>query len=130
MKMYSDQTNELIDKASRDSDILAVFLFGSKARNNNYCASDVDICLVMSPFPHIANELFQKRLTYLKLFDMDIQIFQQLPIYIRIRILNEGKLLFCRDDSKLYEITFKTITEFNDFEHIYHHYLQEVLNAG
>ena len=74
-------------------------------------------------------ELFQKQLTYLKLFDMDIQIFQKLPLYIRIRIIKEGKVLFCRNEDTLYEIAFRTIQEFADFEHIYRDYLKELASA-
>jgi len=74
-------------------------------------------------------ELSQKKLEYLKLFDMDIQVFQQLPLYNRTRIIKEGKILFCANEDELYEIVFSTIREFGDFEHIYRHYLREVANV-
>lgn len=130
MKPFDEQLNKLINKTKQDNDILAVFLFGSRVRDEDYSRSDIDICLVASSSLHTPSELFKKRLSYLKLFDMDIQIFQQLPIYIRMRIIKEGRLLFCRDEDKLYEITFNLIREFNDFEHIYRSYLEEVRNAG
>ena len=59
----------------------------------------------------------------------DIQIFQQLPLYIRIRIIKEGKVLFCRNEDMLYEAAFRTIREFSDFQHIYRDYLKEVVSV-
>ncbi|MCM8831839.1 MAG: nucleotidyltransferase domain-containing protein [Candidatus Omnitrophica bacterium] len=118
--------NKLLRLIKQDNEVLAVVLFGSFAQKNFTNASDIDICLVMERNNYSQEELFQKRLDYLKFFDMDIQIFQQLPLYIRVRILGKGKILFCRDEDKLYEIAFHTISEFTDFEHIYRDYLKEV----
>lgn len=129
MDEHTISLDKLINVVKQDSQILAVFLFGSAAKAERYKESDVDICLLMDEDSHKATELFQKRLTYLKLFDMDIQIFQQLPLYIRIRIIKEGKVLFCRNEDMLYEAAFRTIREFSDFQHIYRDYLKEVVSV-
>ena len=122
--------NRIIKNVKRDNQILALFLFGSAARGDNYKQSDVDICLVLMPCSYVSKELSQKKLEYLKLFNLDIQIFQQLPIYIKKRVIKEGKILFCRDEDKLYEIAFSVMCEFTDFEHIYRDYLKEMSYAG
>jgi len=129
MKAINKQLNKLITLVKQDKQILAVILFGSCAREESYQGSDIDICLIMDKNSFTSEILFKKRMHYLKLFDMDIQIFQQLPLYIRVRIIKEGKILFCRDEDKLYELAFRTITEFADFEHIYKDYLKEVASA-
>lgn len=118
--------NSIIDRVKQDSQILAVFLFGSAAREESLKASDIDICLVLSLRDYSPKELSQKKLEYLRLSDLDIQIFQQLPLYIRVRVLREGKVLFCNNEDKLYDIAFRTIQEFEDFKHIYYDYLKEV----
>lgn len=70
------------------------------------------------------------RLAYLKDFpSLDVQIFQQLPLYIRIRILKEGKILFCSNTGLLYDAAFSTIREFEDYKPIYKSYLEGVLYA-
>jgi hypothetical protein len=130
LSIFYRRVDKLLTLAKQDSRILAVFLFGSAVRNEAYKESDVDICLVMEKGNYTPEELFKKRLSYLKLFDMDIQIFQRLPLYIRIRIIKEGRVLFCRNEDMLYEIAFRTVTEFADFEHIYRDYLKEVAGAG
>lgn len=127
---FRKQLDKLIETVQQDSEILAVFLFGSVARSSNYKESDLDICLLLKADFYTPKELLKKRLEYLRSFDMDIQIFQQLPLYIRMRIVKEGKILFCADEDKLYQIVFCTIREFGDFEHIYRYYLKEVADAG
>ncbi|MCK4649487.1 nucleotidyltransferase domain-containing protein [bacterium] len=122
--------DRMVKKAKEDKQILALLLFGSRAREDSIKASDIDICLVLMPGSYTPLNLSQKRLTYLKSFDLDIQIFQQLPLYIKVRVLKEGRVLFCRDEDNLYNISFSTIQEFSDFEHIYREYLKEVAHAG
>lgn len=121
-----EHLDRLRKTVQQDNQVLAVFLFGSRARDDSYKESDIDICLLMKPKAYTPIELSQKKLEYLKLFDVDIQIFQQLPLYIRVRVIKEGKNLFCTDEEQLYQLAFRTIREFSDFEHIYYDYLKEV----
>ncbi len=122
--------NKLINVARLDEEILAVILFGSSRYKKNIRYSDVDICLILKQKNYPAKYLSYKKLRYIKEFNLDIQIFQQLPIYIKKRVIKEGKVLFCREQDELYKIVFKMIEEYNDFEHIYREYLEEVANAG
>jgi hypothetical protein len=118
----------LLAKAREDKDVLAVFLFGSAARNEQNQLSDTDICLVLAPRPlgFEPTALSSKRLDYLEDFPVDLQIFQQLPIYVRKRVLREGRILFVRDEDLLYELAFRTAQAFEDFKGIYMDYLKEV----
>lgn len=122
----SNKIDRLLERARRDEQILALMLFGSRARHEHVDPSDVDVCLVLSPSKYGAKELSQKKLEYLTGSDLDIHVYQQLPLYIRVRVLKEGKVLYCRDEDQLYALAFKTIEEFGDFEHIYRDYLREV----
>lgn len=117
---------EVIEQASGDARMLAVMLFGSTARGEQHPASDVDICLVLEPGTYAPEALMDIRLQYLADFPADIQIFQQLPIYIRQRILKEGKVLVCRDEDVLYDIAWRTVQAFADFKPLYDCYLDEV----
>jgi predicted nucleotidyltransferase len=120
--------NRLIAKAAEDPSVLAVLMFGSVARNEQGPASDVDICLVLQP--GTSEEMSQKRLEYLALFDLDIHVFQQLPLYVRRRVLKEGTVLLSKDDDALYQLAFRTAQAFEDFRPVYQTYLEAVQRAG
>jgi hypothetical protein len=124
--------NRLLDIAKQDKDVIAVLLFGSTAREEQHPESDIDICLMLIPQKKPYDNLYMshKRLKYLSQSDMDIQIYQQMPLYIKTRILKEGKILFVRNENLLYDIAIKTVKEFEDFKHIYNSYLEEVARNG
>ncbi|RCK76505.1 MAG: hypothetical protein IGBAC_0867 [Ignavibacteriae bacterium] len=120
---------QLIELASQDDDVVSVLLFGSTARNEQSVNSDVDVCVVLKMGNYTKLFLSEKKLKYLSLSgNIDVQIYQQLPIYIRQRILKEGKILFCKNEDELYEIAFDTIQKYEDFKHIYDYYLNEIKN--
>ena len=121
---------EVVRAAREAEDILAVILFGSSARGENSSTSDLDLCLVLMLNSYSALELSKIKLGYACQFTVHMSIFQQLPLYIRKRVLQEGEIIFCRDDDTLNEVSFKTIREYSHFEPTYREYLKEVAHAG
>jgi predicted nucleotidyltransferase len=115
----------LIEKAKSDKDVAAVILFGSAARKEE--ARDVDVCLVL--YPDEADKGFDKRVEYSTDEKLDVQVFQDLPLYIRIRVLKEGKILLCKDDDLLYDIAASSVREFEYFRPRYEEYLEGVLHG-
>ena len=130
MSYTSRGIEQVLGKAEGDAEIVAVFLFGSQARCETTLASDTDVCLMLRPGNYDAPTLFQKKLSYLKETSADVHIFSQLPLYIRRRVLKEGKILLCQDEDVLYEVAFRTAQAFEDFKHIYYSYLEQVAHAG
>ena len=109
----------------KDKEIIAVLIFGSYARGENY--RDIDICLVLSKkYDNLT--MSKKRLLYSSLAPekIDIQVFQQLPIYIRKRILKEGKIVLCKNMDLFYDIAFAALREFEFYKKIYYNYLSEI----
>ncbi len=126
-KIIKNRLEQIVENVKRDKDVLAIFLFGSFVNDKKF--RDVDVCLVLAKRPSNI-EMSRKRLEYLAKFpEFDIQIFQQLPIFIRIRILKEGTCLYCKNEDLLYDLAFKTIREFEDFKPHYKAYLEGVLNG-
>jgi uncharacterized protein YutE (UPF0331/DUF86 family)/predicted nucleotidyltransferase len=114
----------LVARAVGDPDVLAVMLFGSHARGDATTVSDVDVCLVAPTAP--SNEDATRiRLDYLSAFDLDIAVFDQVPLYVRTRILKEGRVLFVRDEDALYALAIRTVRAWEDFRHIHRLYLEE-----
>lgn len=120
------QLDRLVRRAADDPEVLAVLLFGSTARGDSSAESDVDVCLVLTAAPRSGAQLAEKRMAYLGDVDLDVQVFQGLPLYIRPRVLRDGRVLFCRDEDALYEVAFTTIRSFERFKRTYHAYVEEV----
>ena len=116
-----------IEKAKKDNKIIAVALYGSSLKGKG---RDIDICIFLDKkYSNI--KMSKKKLEFLKINneDKDIQIFQQLPIYIRIRIIKDGEIIHCKNSDLLYDIAFDTMKEFGFYKKIYDLYLQEVKNG-
>jgi len=116
----------LIARAREDPDVLAVLLFGSRARGGATPASDHDVCLVLAAPPRSDLDAGEKRLQYLALGDLDVVVFQQLPLHIQSRVLREGRVLFTRDEDALYAVAVRTAKAFEGFRHIHRAYLDAV----
>ena len=116
----------LVAQAEDDRDVLAVILFGSQARGEAGLGSDVDVCVVLEAGAPTGLTASHKRLDYTGGRDLDVKVFQQLPLYIRSRILKEGRVLFVRDEDRLYDLAFRTARAFEDFRPYYQAYLDAV----
>ncbi len=119
-----DMTMKMLGrKAERDKDVLAVIIFGSYARGEKH--RDIDVCIVLKK--ELSNYLMsKKRLDYSSVSGLDIHIFQQLPLYIRVRVLKEGRVLLCKDIDMLYDLASLTVREFAYFRPRYKEYLKAV----
>jgi len=122
----STAVKHLVSLARDDRRVLAVLLFGSRARGDATAASDVDLCLVLDRRHGDPRSPSEMRLEYLTQSDLDVQVFQELPLFLRCRVLKEGEILFCRDEEKLYDVAFETARRFEDFRHIHDEYLEAV----
>ena len=120
------QLERLLRAARRDESVLAVILFGSRARGDHRPHSDVDVCLVSTPEIRDRLVLGRMRLAYAGEVDLDVQVFQQLPLYVRHRVLKEGRVLHVRDEDALYDLAYRTVREWERFRPRYEAYLAEV----
>lgn len=124
-----DVLDSLLHAAEQDDRILAVLLYGSRARADAHASSDTDVCLVLRPQLDPKIEAADVQTDYFKFHDLDIRIYQRLPVYVRQRILKEGKVLHVTSEDDLYEVAFRTIREFEDFRPFYLAYLEEVAHG-
>jgi len=127
--MKKDLLNtNVLNKIKKDKEIIAVLVFGSYARGEEKYR-DIDLCLVLDK-KYSPLEMSRKKLKYASILSdkFDIKVFQQLPVYIRKRILKEGKIILSKNEPMLYEIAFSTIKEFEFYKKIYYMYLKKMEN--
>ena len=119
---------DVIKQAKTDGKITAVALFGSSLKGKG---RDIDLCIFLDK-KYSNLEMSKKQLDFMKnaKSNFDIQIFQQLPIYIRMRILKEGRILLDKNPEFLYNLAFDTIKEIEFFRKSYEIYLEEVKNGS
>lgn len=98
-----------------------VIFHGSRARGTGMKTSDMDICIY---FRGKGEEMSRFRLKLLSGLPSycDVQIFQQLPLYIRKEVL-KGKVLYAKNMTFLYEVALNTIRDFEYFKPRFYYYI-------
>lgn len=121
--------DDLLKAAERDARVLAVLLYGSQARGESRPDSDTDVCLVLSARTESRQGAAQTQLDYIGFSGLDVHVFQRLPLYVRQRVLRDGKILLVKSEDDLYDVAFRTIRSYEDFRPFYLAYLQQTANA-
>jgi uncharacterized protein len=125
----SSSLDVLLKAVERDARVLAVLLYGSEARNEARSDSDTDVCLVLGLEVDSGRTGSQVQLDHIGYPGLDVRVFQRLPLYVRQRVLKDGKVLFVRNEDELYELAFRTIRSYEEFRPFYLDYLQQTANA-
>ncbi len=119
---------KIVDRIKKNKEVLAVMLFGSYARKKITPLSDVDLCIMLDK-KYKTNDMVKKRLNYLAYSPdkFDIQVFQLLPLYVRMKVLKEGKILYSKDTRKIYDFAYQTIKEYERFKPRYEDYIKRTM---
>ncbi len=115
------ELKRIIERARKDKDVLAVILFGSYVKKKAKASSDIDVCLMLRPKKFNRILMSSKKIEYSSLVSekYDVQIFQQLPSFIRVRILKEGKFLLIKNYDETFKVAIDSIKEFDLFKKHY-----------
>ncbi|MCK4381168.1 MAG: nucleotidyltransferase domain-containing protein [Candidatus Lokiarchaeota archaeon] len=83
--------------------ILGILLYGSVAKIIETNKSDIDICVVApnEDKHQLISFILQNLNVELKKFD--VRLFSELPLYIKIQIIEKGILIYSPDKLELYE---------------------------
>ncbi len=86
-------------------DVFAIILYGSYIYGKPNIRSDIDVCLVLKT--NDENEIKNVYRKTLRLSGKnekyDIKIFELLSLYIKINIINSGKIIFVKNSKELQE---------------------------
>ncbi|MBD3350671.1 MAG: hypothetical protein GF364_04205 [Candidatus Lokiarchaeota archaeon] len=114
-KKHRKILQKLVRWAEDIREILAVILYGSYVKEEFY--RDIDIAIVIHPKDYDNLDKLDFLTDCMSEFPdlLDIHIFQDLPLYIKERVLNEGKILYNRDFDSLYDIYESTHKDYDLF---------------
>ncbi len=112
---------KIVNALSEFDKVEFIVLYGSAATGRISSLSDIDICIYYNGKDR---EAFNFRIKLLGLLPniYDIQIFQQLPSYLKKEIL-KGEIIYVKNKQFLYDTALKTIEEFEDFKTKYYDYI-------
>lgn len=128
MNSLDEKLNKAIERITTLDDfenVRFIIQYGSSVTGMMTEDSDIDLAIYYDGKNN--DELSRFRYKAISaLFDdiYDVQIFQQLPLYVRTEVL-KGNVIYCKDRKLLYDVARQTIKEFDRFKHRYYDYIGE-----
>ena len=109
---YRKQIEPITSAISHQAKVKAIYLFGSQARGEAGPLSDIDLCVIAQG---ISEEEKNNILGYGS-EKVDIVLFDDLPLTIKVRVFREGKLLYQTSQRYVDELAWRTTKEYFDFK--------------
>lgn len=81
--------------------VLGILLYGSHAQGENTLRSDVDICIVVGDKKKLT-EILRETLRKVDK-NYDIKLFEELPLHIKISIIENNRIIYAKNKPELYE---------------------------
>lgn len=106
----------------KDDLIRFIVIYGSVSREEAREGSDLDVCVYYDSDENGRHKFRVEALMELFSDDIDLHIFQDLPLQVRNEVL-KGEVVFSRDDVFLHDVAYDQIKEFDDFKHRLYDYL-------
>ncbi|CAD7768784.1 Nucleotidyltransferase domain protein [Candidatus Methanoperedenaceae archaeon GB50] len=114
---------KMVEQIKTCSKAVAVFLFGSYAKDTEKPLSDVDIAVILkSPDPEAEAEigsLYSRKI--------DVVLFHRLPLHIQFEVLKDGREIFSRDDEYLFKIKMDVLRNYLETSWMYQRIASGVL---
>jgi predicted nucleotidyltransferase len=100
-KQIVDQIKKDFATIFQEKKIVGIILYGSHLNDSETNRSDIDICIV-APDEEAGN-LLSFIWTQKDLEKYDIRLFTELPLFIKIQVIEDGKLIYSPNKYDLYE---------------------------
>jgi predicted nucleotidyltransferase len=125
-----DRLPQLAEKLSERNDILAIYLFGSRALKIADDMSDIDIAILLRDDKlsfdeelHLLNEIN----SILGTDEVSLVILNKAPLVIRNGVIKESKVLYCVDDNARFMFEENVIKQYMDFKYYLDAYDKEFM---
>jgi len=86
------------------NDVLAILIYGSVAKGKENERSDIDICIVAPDAER--SHLYTKLLPLFK-EKYDIKIFEDMPLFLKMEVIKNHKIVYAKNVYQLYEYFYK-----------------------
>lgn len=111
------------------SQILAVYLFGSRSVGKEHPNADVDIALIMNADFNLLRNYdlpltISNRLESVTGCEVDVVLFHKMDPLFQKEIRVKGRVVYVRDKEKLKRVLFKARKEFEDYLKIHKYYIR------
>lgn len=114
--------NNLILELKKDSNVLAVYLFGSYATGKHKVYSDIDVCIFLKDYSKSINYYgYGSNL-------VDISVFEKLPLPVKYKVFKEGKALYIENKELIENIKILTLRDYLNNKHRYDLQFEYMLN--
>jgi predicted nucleotidyltransferase len=126
--MMQNKLRTILARLKSISQVKAIYLYGSYARNEQRQTSDMDICIITDK--NISASQKSKILSNTNK-ETDLTLIWDLPSSIAVRVFREGKLLYERPDSELFLQRAKkeTLKNYLDLKPMLERYTKRILGV-
>ena len=121
--MKMEIINKLLEKVKNHPKVVAVYLFGSYAKNEEKPISDIDIAIILKNF----NKNDEAEIGSLYGKDIDVVLFHKLPLHIKFEVFKYGKEILVKDEDYLFELKLKVLREYLENSRYYELIKKEIL---
>lgn len=114
--------------AEHHPEIVFAYLYGSAARGQAHTGSDLDVAVLCDPAPDLLDEagLAQEIARTLGGDSIDLLLLNTAPLWLRFRVVGEGRVLFSRDEARRVRFREETVHSYLDFRPYREAYLAAV----
>ena len=112
-----NQIREDFSSIIKTKNITGILIYGSYSKKQEINRSDIDICIVAPEIDPIELLDFIARNVNLISKKYDIRLFSELPLYMKIQVIEDGILIFSPNKFDLYEFFYKYRKLWNDQKH-------------
>ncbi len=92
--------------------VKAILIFGSSVGGEG---RDIDVCVVAGEKD--PKEILKEIFLNVNVEKYDVWIFEELPLYMKIEVIENHKIVYCKDVADLYEYFYKFRKIWKDQEH-------------
>jgi len=111
------------------SDVIAVYLFGSCARNEFKPLSDVDIGILFVPpvKSELETRVLINAMEALHTEEVDLVVLNDAPLHIQYEAIKERKIIFCTNHERRADFETRVLMEYLDFAPIRNEFFKEYM---